>query len=283
MPGVRLERYWRTVSSPGRTSFRVARTNAYPTLHIQHPLSKRLDLTLSYSKRIDRPQFYWLRPYPILTKINAIDAGNPALRDQSTDAYEIDLHYRRKQLDVGLILYDRETRHLFSQDFSVNAEGLNLVTPINAGRKTDRGAEIDVSTPLMKRIKGTASINLFDSRVPIDPFGGHASAETFRYTANTTLEWDGPGRGKRPGDIAQLQLVYESPSRSFQIRDKGFLWTTLSYTHSFSRTLSVTGTVIATTHGRHRLVAPLVQEDYEQRDRSPEFKLKLVKSLGAAK
>jgi hypothetical protein len=285
MPGVRIERYSRRVSTSGLPSFDVTRTKAFPSFHVDHPLRKTLDLALSYSKRIDRPQVSQLQPYPIVTKANAIDVGNPSLLDQSTDAYEINLHYHRKQLDMGVIVYDRETSHLFSPSYSVNEEGLNVVTTINAGRKRDRGAEFDISTPLVKRVKATASVNLFDSRVPIDPVAGDGTIEAFRYTGNATLEWDGPERRGKPGDIGQLQIVYEGPSRSFQIREKGDFLANLSYTHSFNRTLSLNGTVsgIGTPHSRHRLLAPLVQEDFIGRRRMLEFRLKLIKTFGAAK
>jgi outer membrane receptor for ferrienterochelin and colicin len=186
---------------------------------------------------------------------------------------------------MGVIVYDRETSHLFSPSYSVNGEGLNVVTTINAGRKRDRGAEFDISTPLLRRVKATASVNLFDSRVPIDPVAGDGTIEAFRYTGNATLEWDGPERRGKPGDIGQLQIVYEGPSRSFQIREKGDFLANLSYTHSFNRTLSLNGTVsgIGTPHSRHRLLAPLVQEDFIGRRRMLEFRLKLIKTFGAAK
>ena len=46
--------------------------------------------------------------------------------------------------------------------------------------------------------------------------------------------------GKRPGDIAQLQWIYNSPWRQFQLHYLQWNQLTLSYTHSFSRTVSLT-------------------------------------------
>ena len=82
-----------------------------------------------------------------------------------------------------------------------------------------------------------------------------------------------------PGDVAQLQWQYSSPSRQFQLRDDPWNWLSASYTHSFSRTLSLSGTAIYQGTNGHRLIAPLVQEFYSQR--SPVvFKLKLLKTFG---
>jgi outer membrane receptor for ferrienterochelin and colicin len=246
-------------------------------------LTKTLQVTLSYSKQIDRPDPWLLQPYRVVEDALSIRQGNADLRDQSTESFELNLHYHRKSLDAGLILYDREIARVWTNTYSVNAQGINVATIINAGHQRDRGAEFDVSAPLFRRVKVSASVNLFDSRAPIDlGTSGTGFHEKFRYTSNTTLEWDGPQRGKRPGDIAQLQVSTESPSRDFQFHQSARHSITWSYTHSFTPTLSVTATalnVLTPVRYRHRLFAPLVQEDYDSRD-EPEFKLKLLKTFG---
>jgi hypothetical protein len=151
-------------------------------------------------------------------------------------------------------------------------------TFVNAGHRRDSGAEFDVSAPILKRVKMNASVNLFDERIPID-LSGNNYDDRFRYTTNTTLEWDGPDRGKVPGDVAQLQWIYESPSRQFELNDFAWNWLSASYTHSFSRTVSLSGTVNYLSRSGHRLMAPLVQEDYSRRQ-PVEFKLKLLKTFG---
>lgn len=281
MPGFRFDGIDRTVSSPGRQPSTLKRGYLSPTLHIEHPLTKTLNMTLSYSRRVVQPTYEDIAPYPIVIGPLAIMQGNPKLRAEKTDAYELNLHYSRKSLEVGLILYDRETDDLRSYVYTVNDEGLNVYTPFNVGQKSDRGAELDVSTPLFRRVKGTASINLFSQAVPIDPSSGRDEDTMFRYTGNATVEWHGKERGKTPGDVGSVQLTYESPSREFQFHRKGYVNLSLAYTRNFSPTLSVTGNVtgLGTLHRRHRLIAPLVQENYDRRE-GPEFKLKLVKTLG---
>jgi outer membrane receptor for ferrienterochelin and colicin len=281
MPGLRFEGWNRTISSPGRPSVKPSRANFSPTIHIEHPLSKTLNMTLSYSKRFDTPGPEDAAPYPIVIGPLAIQQGNPGLKEQVTDAYELNLHYSRKKVEGGVILYDRETDRLWSNVYTVNEAGLNVSTPFNVGHRSDRGAQFDISTPLLKRVKGTASINLFSRRVPIAPSAGGGDDTMFRYTANATVEWHAKQKETTPGDIGQVQLTYESPSREFQFRNDGYYTLNLAYTHSLSPTLSVTANLngLGSMHYRHRLLAPLVQETYDKRD-GPEFRLKLVKTLG---
>jgi len=282
MPGLRLESIDRKISSPGRPSSKFSRVNLSPTVHIEHPLTKTVNMTLSYSKRTQNPGYEEVSPYPVVTGPLAIQQGNPKLRGQTTDAYELNLHYSRKSLEGGVIFFYRETDRIWSNIYSVNDEGLNVFVPVNVGTRLDWGAEFDISTPLLKRVKGTASINLFSRRNPIDPVSGATSDTMFRYTGNATVEWHGKQKGKRSGDIAQVQLTYESPSRDFQIRRRSEYSLNIAYTHSFSPTMSVTANVNGLGPARtgHRLRALLVQEDYERKERQPEFKLKLVKTLG---
>ena len=281
MPGLRVERNSRHVTSPGTPDVNVARTYLFPTFHVDHSLSKTLDLTLSYSKRIQRPQLNDLRPYPLVQDVLTIKVGSPHLKDETTDSYEINLQYHRKKVSAGLILYDRQTANLESSSYTV-ANGVNVFTLINSGRRRDRGAEFDLSTPVLKRVKVSASLNLFDERAPVDGTAGASSESMFRYTTNATLEWDGADRGKTPGDVAQLQWIFNSPSRQFQTHYLASNLVSLSYTHSFTRTVSLTGTLDYLSANRHRLEAPLVREDY--RSLSPvEFKLKLLKTFGNSK
>ena len=281
MPGVRVERNSRHVISPGEPNIDLARTYVFPTLHVQHQLGKAVSFTVSYSKRIERPQLNDLRPYPLVQDVLTIKLGNPHLRDQLTDSYEINLQYQRKKVSAGLIVYDRETRNIESSDYSV-VNGVNVFRLINAGNRRDRGAELDLSTPIVKRLKVNASLNLFDERAPVDTAGGTANESRFRYTTNATLEWDGPDRGRVPGDIAELQWLYIGPVRQFQMHDFAWNWFNLSYTHSFSRTLSLSGTLKYERGVGHRLDAPLVHE-YFSEHRPVEIKIKLLKTFGNSK
>jgi outer membrane receptor for ferrienterochelin and colicin len=176
MPVVRVEHDSRQMTSPGHAVVRIARTDVFPTLHVDRPLSKTVDLTLSYSKRIDRPQLNDLRPYPLVQDVLTIKEGNPHLKDQSTAAYEINLHYHRKKVDAGLIIYDRETSRLWTQVYSAVGD-VKVFTFVNAGHSRDRGAEFDVSTPLAYR--------------SLPPWVRRAPAP---FATRRTRRWSGTGR-----------------------------------------------------------------------------------------
>ena len=126
---------------------------------------------------------------------------------------------------------------------------------------------------------------MFNSIVPFDTPSGTSRFSQLRYSANATINWQGKDGRKRPGDIGQLQLDYQSPSRSFQYRNSGRVSVNLSYTHNLSKTLGLTASLngIGSGHSSRSLIAPSIQERYETRTRQPELKLKLVKTFGPKK
>jgi len=233
---------------------------------------------LSYSKRIDRPPLNELRPYEIVQDVLTVKRGNPLLKNQATDAYEINLHYHRNKVDAGVIIYDRETSRLWSPDYTA-VGGVNVFSIVNSGHRRSTGAEFDAATPILPHLKLNTSVNLFYVRAPADALNGSSSQSTFRYTSDTTLEWDAPDRGATPGDVAQVEWWHYSRTALFQIEDFARDGLTVSYTHSFSRTLSLSATMDYWVPFGHRLRAPLVQELY--REKNPvQFRLKLLKTFG---
>jgi len=277
MPGLRIERNNRRISSPSTPDVRISRTNLFPTVHVEHRLNKWFNLNLSYSKRIDRAPAELLRPYLILENLITGGQGNPQLKDQSTDAYEIGLHYNHNKFDANLTFYDRKTSELWSKDYGV-IDGVNVYTWINSGNRRSRGAELDINAPIARNLKGSVSLNLFQEMVPVELQSGMKDS-TFRYSVNASLEWRGMDRGKIAGDVVQLQFINTSAYREFELRNSASNWLSASFTHSFSPFVSVTAAADYAATTRRRLLAPLVQEHGVER-KPVELKLKLSKNFG---
>lgn len=278
MPGFRVERNSRRISGSA-SEVRISRTRLFPSLHLEHPLGPNINMTLSYSKRIDRAPSSMLRPYPIVLDVLSISQGNPELRDQSADAYEFNLQYRRKAVTAGVIIYNRLTKNIWTSDYFANDLGQSVFTYVNAGARRDSGMQLDLTAPIADRLRLMGSVNLFSSRVPIDASG--SGDNEFRFTANSTLEWTGADRNGIPGDVAQLQWSYSSPSTLFQFEYYNWHRISVSYTHNFDKSLSLTAVADSKYLGNgHRVTAPLFLESFEVRDR-PEFRIKLMKTFGA--
>ncbi|MBM3323903.1 TonB-dependent receptor, partial [candidate division WOR-3 bacterium] len=88
-PGLRGELGDRVIRVPGMDStWQVGRFDPFPTLHLSYGLPANQQVTASYSRRINRPDPYQLRPF--LTWQNAYSAnkGNPSLRPDYVNSWE---------------------------------------------------------------------------------------------------------------------------------------------------------------------------------------------------
>jgi hypothetical protein len=118
--------------------------------------------------------------------------------------------------------------------------------------------------------------------VPVRPLADKSDEQTVRLTGNATVEWDGADDAGRPGDVAQLQLDYESPYREFEGRFGAHFLPVLSYTHNLSSSVALTATIkgIGPLRVRDTISAALLQQISVQTQTLPELKMKVVKSLG---
>lgn len=72
----------------------------FPSLLIQHALSKDNAIDFSYSRRIDRPSYQSLNPFTYYSDLFTMSQGNPMLKPQYASSYEV--NYRRSKLNISL-------------------------------------------------------------------------------------------------------------------------------------------------------------------------------------
>ena len=75
--------------------------NLFPSVFINQELSKNHDLGVSYSRRIDRPDYGSLNPFVYYLDLYSYRFGNPFLKPQYTNAFELSYSYK-KTLNVTL-------------------------------------------------------------------------------------------------------------------------------------------------------------------------------------
>jgi outer membrane receptor protein involved in Fe transport len=70
--------------------------NLFPNLSIQQVLSKDHELGFSYSRRIDRPDYQSLNPFVYYADLYTLSQGNPLLKPQYSNAFELSYGYKKK-------------------------------------------------------------------------------------------------------------------------------------------------------------------------------------------
>ena len=172
--------------------------HVYPSLHLGYTLSQTQTLTANYSKRVQRPQAQDLNPYPVYIDPSNVRVGNPDLKPQITDSYELGWQYRKGPASYLATAYYRESRDGVA-DVVRDLGDATLTTRENLAKSRNGGLELVANgklTPkLSYNVSGNAYWNEIQSTTPLTR--GTRSGTTL--TGRASLSWQAT-----PKDFFQL-------------------------------------------------------------------------------
>lgn len=119
--------------------------NVFPTLFLSRPLDSTNVLNFSFSRRIDRPDYQNLNPFVFYLDPYTYQQGNPFLRPQYTNSFEL-THVYKGAISTALG-YSRTTSFINSETpRQIASQNITYVTPENLG--TLDNVSLTVSFPL---------------------------------------------------------------------------------------------------------------------------------------
>lgn len=161
----------------------------FPTVFLNQKITTNNNIRYSYSRRVDRPNYQQLNPFAFYMDPYAVDQGNPYLKPQFTDNFEISYSY--KQLSFSLNYSD--TRDMITQ-ISQQDEVTRIVNVIrqNLGRAQNYSAGVYFPVKVVKwwNMQNNASVyyNKFqDGNLEGAPFLSSKVAYNFNSTQQFTL------------------------------------------------------------------------------------------------
>lgn len=203
----------------------------YPSFHAGRDLTDRARLKIDYSRRVLRPD---LGEYdPGIRYFGAFKAfsGNPELKPQTTDSYEIGYAYDEKDFGADATLYYRETRGSFTGYAELTDNGLLLTSRINSGRSRSGGLELTWRGPLSKRLSYSANGNLSYTEFP---YADGGTRSRFGWSGNVLLEYSAGN-----GDQYQLNATGYGRALTLQGYSRGVCRLDASYQHPLDDKLSL--------------------------------------------
>lgn len=163
-------------------------TNDYASLFPSAYLSvKPTDATTfkaSYSRRINRPRARWLNPFPSFDDPYNIRQGNPALRPEYVDAFEVGVTQFVPFGSLSLTPYVRHTTDVIRRVSVVRDDGVTVRTSENLDTSDSYGVEAIASFEDVGGLSGYLSLEGF-------------RVQTEGATAETSLSNDAFGWGGR--------------------------------------------------------------------------------------
>jgi outer membrane receptor protein involved in Fe transport len=143
----------------------------FPSLFLTQKLQHEQQIQLSYSRRVNRPNFFQLIPFTDYTDRLNITRGNPDLVPEFTQSLELSYLKTFKGNNTLLAsLYYKNTnklitRFLDKQTDPVNGDDVLINTFINANSSYSTGAELTSQTYLTKWWDISANINIYKSKI----------------------------------------------------------------------------------------------------------------------
>ena len=237
LAGLRMERMDRNVAVANELNYGLEQINLFPSLHLTRSFEKGRQLQMSYSRRVNRPREWELYPFPMYSDSYFTQSGNPYLRPEFTDSYEINFMQRIKVGFVSIEAFYRQTNDAFTRVFSVDTtNGYMNFTTENMGHNYAMGAEVSANLNLKKWWNVFISANLYNYAVE----GENVSTQGETQTINSDVVINSTFKIKKELRI-QLVGFYNSPKVTGQGSQSSMYGATLSINKSFfNRKLTLT-------------------------------------------
>lgn len=211
--------------------FRRNFTNLFPSAFISYTLDKSNQLTLSYSRRITRPNYRDLNPFIYFLDSLSYRKGNPFLLPQFTHNVEISHSFKNKLITT---LNYNSTNDVISQILKPDGD-LVYLTSDNVSRFRNIGIAITAPVPVTKWWTSNIFFNLFNNlyegtyegrplRIDFTSFMVNMT-QTFTLKPGFSLELTGfyRGRGVDQLSIDEPMYVFSAGAQKQVLKGKGTL------------------------------------------------------------
>ncbi|MDA9773472.1 TonB-dependent receptor [Saprospiraceae bacterium] len=201
--------------------------NFFPSVFLNYEINKGNAVQVSYSRRIRRPRFRDLNPFFSFSDPRNFYSGNPLLRPEYTDSYEMNyLKYWEKATISGGVFY-RYTTDVISRIRRLTGVNTFTTQPENLGIRNDFGVEMNLSYNAIKWLRLSGNGNFFRSITTSGLPDGQLDADTYVFTSRLTSRfsfWD--------SDL-QVRANYRSPRATPQGRQRSITSIDLGWSKDF--------------------------------------------------
>ena len=231
---------------------------AYPSLHLDWKLSDTQGLSASYSHRVQRPDPFDFNSFRFILDPLNYRSGNPDLKPQQTQSFELGYAYRGAPTVLLATLYYRENRDVVDNVLRDLGGGITLSERRNIGQGRSGGLEGVASgklTPALSyNVSGSVTWTQLDSLGPtFAPTRSLVSA-----SGRGTLTWQAG-----PNDLFQLSGFANGERLTAQGHAEPVMDLDLGYRHKFSDRLSLVMTAQDIAHSlrlRQAIDTPILIE-----------------------
>jgi len=237
-------------------------SDVFPSLHVDRTLSERSTLSFGASRRITRPNPIYLNPYVDHEYPPNLTAGNPNLRPQFTQSFELGYGYQTGDASYGLTGYYRRNTDSMTDLTEYLGNGLTLTTKTNLPRSDSAGLEFSATGSLFPKLMYNVSGNAFYNQIDATALGFPGLKSTTGVNLKAKLDY-------RPTAADSAQIIFTRTDK--RLTPQGSVSATnivnLGYKHALMPALSAVATVSDLFNGqRYQRYAstPTLTQIYER-------------------
>jgi outer membrane receptor protein involved in Fe transport len=212
--------------------------NIFPSATVNYEISDKSSLSLSYSKRINRPRGRFLNPFSTYSSNINVFQGNPDIDPSLTDAIDLGFLTKWDKLTFSTSAYINVTNDSFQfirKESGQFVEGVPVIisTPINLAKEYRAGFEFNLNYTPYKWWRLNGNFNMFRNETQGNynyiNYLGTAVSQNFD---NTALTWTSRVSSKinLPYKIDwQTNVSYEAPQTTAQGKRLGVYGVNLAF------------------------------------------------------
>jgi outer membrane receptor protein involved in Fe transport len=143
----------------------------FPSAFVTYKMDDKQDLQFNYSRRVNRPNFFQLMPFPDYTDPQNISVGNPGLQPEFTNSLEVSYNnaYKRASNFLASLFFKQNTnlitRYQEPGFNPVTGKEAFFISYINANTSYVTGLELTNRIPVTKWWDMMANLNVFYSHI----------------------------------------------------------------------------------------------------------------------
>ena len=214
------------------TTSHIDYTKLSPSIFATYALSPEGKIRFSYSHRLRRPAALDLNPFQTYVDPQNVTAGNPNLKPQETDSYEVGYEYSKTFISYQVRGYYRKNTHSITSYSYFLSPGVLLTTKQNFGESQSGGIEANFSGPLSKKLLLNANTNLAYNEVDTAGVGGKQSGTTLSGRIGLTYK-------ATAKDVMQFSYFSSGKQLTGQGYVAPFTMGNVSYRHTFTPKLAL--------------------------------------------
>jgi outer membrane receptor protein involved in Fe transport len=236
--------------------------DVFPSLHVDRNLSDRSTLSFGASRRIARPNPNYLNPYVDHEYSPNLTAGNPNLRPQFTQSFELGYGYERGDASYGLTGYYRRNTDSVTDLTEYLGDGQTLTTKTNLPRSDSAGLEFSATGHLFPKLLYSVSGNAFYNQIDATALGFPGLKSTTGLNLKAKLDY-------HPTAADSAQIIFSRTDKRLtpQGSVSAINLVNLGFKHTLTPALSAVATVSDVFNGQHyqRIAStPTLTQVYER-------------------